>query len=121
MGIIVVEGRSYTLVLHGQELPSGISIEEAVRKFGLKEGDKLALWARIVGGLGFDPNAVDNLATKWSFINRDSKGLKKFLLKDFIITQLQEYINSGNRLYDIKHAGQYSGINSGITSRKYAK
>ncbi len=50
MGIISAEQRSYTLVLNGQELPPTITIEDAVHKFGLKEEDKLALWARVVGG-----------------------------------------------------------------------
>ena len=50
MGIISTEQRSYTLVLNDQELPTTITIEDAVHKFGLKENDKLALWARVVGG-----------------------------------------------------------------------
>ena len=50
MGIISAEQRSYTLVLSGRELPPTITIEDAVHKFGLKENDKLALWARVVGG-----------------------------------------------------------------------
>ena len=50
MGIISTEQRSYTLVLNDQELPTTITIEDAIHKFGLKENDKLALWARVVGG-----------------------------------------------------------------------
>jgi len=50
MGIISVEQRSYTLVLNGQELPTTITIKDAVDKFGLKENDKLALLAIVVGG-----------------------------------------------------------------------
>ena len=50
MGIISAEQRSYTLVIDGQELPANIMIEDAVHKFGLKEGDKLTLCARVVGG-----------------------------------------------------------------------
>ena len=50
MGIISTEQRSYTLVLNDQELPTTITIEDAVHKYGLKENDKLALWARVVGG-----------------------------------------------------------------------
>lgn len=50
MGIISAEQRSYTLVLNGQELPTTITVNDAVHKFGLKEDDKLALWARVVGG-----------------------------------------------------------------------
>lgn len=50
MGILSAEQRSYTLVLDGQELPSTITVEDAVHKFGLKEGAKLALWARVIGG-----------------------------------------------------------------------
>ncbi|MFX0018881.1 MAG: hypothetical protein ACFFAK_08915 [Promethearchaeota archaeon] len=53
MGIISVEQRSYTLVLHDKELPNSITIEEAVHKYGLKENDKLALWARVIGGYLF--------------------------------------------------------------------
>lgn len=51
MGIISAEQRSYTLVLEGQELPTTITVEDAIHKFGLKENDKLSLWARVVGGL----------------------------------------------------------------------
>jgi hypothetical protein len=50
MGLIS-EQRSYTLVHSGRELPPEITIEDAIHKFGLKENDKLALWARVVGGL----------------------------------------------------------------------
>ncbi len=53
MGIINVEQRSYTLVLEGTELPTNITIEDAVHKFGLKEDDKLSLWARVIGGSSF--------------------------------------------------------------------
>ena len=50
MGIISAEQRSYTLVLSGKELPPAITIQDAIHKFGLKENDKLSLWARVVGG-----------------------------------------------------------------------
>ncbi len=50
MGIISAEERAYTLVLNGKELPSTITIEDSVHKFVLKENDKLALWARVIGG-----------------------------------------------------------------------
>ncbi len=53
MGIISVEQRSYILVLHDKELPNAITIEEAIHKFGLKESDKLALWARVIGGYSY--------------------------------------------------------------------
>ena len=50
LGIMSAEQRSYTLVLNGRELPPIITIEDAIHKFGLKENDKLALWARVIGG-----------------------------------------------------------------------
>ncbi|MHA2006200.1 MAG: hypothetical protein ACXABO_01225 [Promethearchaeota archaeon] len=50
MGIISAEQRSYSLVLKEQELPSAITIEDAVHKFGLQENDKLILWAKVIGG-----------------------------------------------------------------------
>ena len=50
MGIISTEQRSYTLVLNNKELPSKITIEEAIHKFGLKENEKLILWTRVIGG-----------------------------------------------------------------------
>ncbi len=53
MGIISAEQRTYTLVLKGQELPTNITVKDAIHKFGLKEEDKLALWARVVGGTSF--------------------------------------------------------------------
>jgi len=51
LGIISTEQRTYTLVLGDKELPPTITVEDAVHKFGLKDNDKLALWARVVGGL----------------------------------------------------------------------
>jgi len=53
MGVISSEQRSYTLVLKEQELPNTITISDAIHKFGLKEDDKLALWARVIGGSSF--------------------------------------------------------------------
>ena len=50
MGVISSEQRSYTLVLKEQELPNTITVSDAIHKFGLKENDKLALWARVIGG-----------------------------------------------------------------------
>lgn len=50
MGIISAEQRSYSLVLKDQELPSNITVEDAVHKFGLQENDKLILWAKVIGG-----------------------------------------------------------------------
>lgn len=50
MGIISAEQRSYALVLHEQELPNSITIEQAIHKFGLRENDKLILWTRVIGG-----------------------------------------------------------------------
>ncbi len=50
MGIISAEQRSFTLVLNNKELPPDSTIQDAIHKFGLKENDKLALWARVVGG-----------------------------------------------------------------------
>lgn len=53
MGVISSEQRSYTLVLKEQELPNTITVSDAIHKFGLKENDKLALWARVIGGSFF--------------------------------------------------------------------
>lgn len=44
------EQRSYSLVFNDKELPNSISIKDAVQRFGLKEGDKLLLWTRVIGG-----------------------------------------------------------------------
>lgn len=51
MGIISTEQRTYTLVLGEKELPPEITIEDAIHKYGLKENDRMALWARVVGGI----------------------------------------------------------------------
>ena len=51
MGIISTEQRTYTLVLGEKELPPEITIEDAKHKYGLKNNDRLALWARVVGGI----------------------------------------------------------------------
>lgn len=53
MGIISAEQRSYTLVLKDQELPTSITIQDAIHKYGLKEDDKLSLWARVISGAFF--------------------------------------------------------------------
>ncbi|MFX1321003.1 MAG: hypothetical protein ACFFAQ_05085 [Promethearchaeota archaeon] len=50
MGIISSEQRSYTLVLNNRELPNKITIADAIHKYGLKENQKLILWARVIGG-----------------------------------------------------------------------
>ena len=49
MGLLQ-ENRSYTLVLDGKELNPQLTIEDCIHKMGLKENDKLTLWARVVGG-----------------------------------------------------------------------
>ncbi len=50
MGIISAEQRSYSLVLKDHELPSKITVADAIHKYGLKENDKLILWAKVIGG-----------------------------------------------------------------------
>ena len=50
MGIISSEQRSYSLVYNDKELPNKITIGDAVHKFGLRENEVLALWAKVVGG-----------------------------------------------------------------------
>jgi len=44
------EQRSYSLIYNEKELPNSITIKEAVHKFDLKEGAKLILWTRVIGG-----------------------------------------------------------------------
>jgi hypothetical protein len=51
MGIISTEQRSYTLVFNNQELPNKLTIAEIIHKYGLKEGQKLVLWTRVIGGI----------------------------------------------------------------------
>jgi hypothetical protein len=51
LGILDIEGRSFTLVLNDQELPTTITIDHAVHKYGLKENDKLTLWTKVLGGM----------------------------------------------------------------------
>jgi hypothetical protein len=50
MGFIDSEQRSYALVYNEKELPSSITIKDAMHKFGLKEEEKLMLWTKIIGG-----------------------------------------------------------------------
>ena len=50
IGIISSEQRSYSLVYNEKELPNKITIGDAVHKFGLREDEILALWAKVVGG-----------------------------------------------------------------------
>jgi hypothetical protein len=51
LGSISSEDRSFALVFQGKELPNSISIRDAVQSFGLKENDKLELWAKVIGGI----------------------------------------------------------------------
>ena len=44
------EQRSYSLIYNEKELPNSITIKDAIHKFDLKEGDKLILWTRVIGG-----------------------------------------------------------------------
>ncbi|UCD00936.1 MAG: hypothetical protein JSV23_08630 [Promethearchaeota archaeon] len=44
------EERSYSLIFNNKELPNSITIKDAIHKFDLKEGDKLILWTRVIGG-----------------------------------------------------------------------
>jgi hypothetical protein len=50
MGFISSEQRSYALVFNEKELPSSITVKDAVHKFGIKEFDRLILWTKVVGG-----------------------------------------------------------------------
>ncbi len=50
MNIITSEQRSFALIYQGKELPNSITIAEVVQNYGLKENDKLELWAKVIGG-----------------------------------------------------------------------
>ncbi|MFX0021187.1 MAG: hypothetical protein ACFE9S_02605 [Candidatus Hermodarchaeota archaeon] len=50
MNIITSEQRSFALIYKGKELPNSITIGQVVQDYGLKENDKLELWAKVVGG-----------------------------------------------------------------------
>ena len=50
MNIITSEQRSFALIYGGKELPTSITIGEVVQNYGLKENDKLELWAKVIGG-----------------------------------------------------------------------
>ncbi len=50
MNIITSEQRSFALIYRGKELPNSITIGEVVQNYGLKENDKLELWAKVIGG-----------------------------------------------------------------------
>jgi hypothetical protein len=50
MNIITSEQRSFALIYKGKELPNSITIGEVVQNYGLKENDKLELWAKVIGG-----------------------------------------------------------------------
>ncbi|MFX1503259.1 MAG: ubiquitin-like domain-containing protein [Promethearchaeota archaeon] len=50
MNIITSEQRSFALIYNGKELPNSITIGEVVQNYGLKENDKLELWAKVIGG-----------------------------------------------------------------------
>jgi len=78
------EYRAFALVLNGREVPSGISIDEIVRKFGLKEGDVLKLWPVVVGGAmknlnGVEHSAIDELTSKIGYLNLKDKNMRLFV------------------------------------------
>jgi hypothetical protein len=50
MNIITTEQRSFALIYKGKELPNTITIGEVIKSYGLKENDKLELWAKVIGG-----------------------------------------------------------------------
>ncbi|MFX0036871.1 MAG: hypothetical protein ACFE9I_14675 [Candidatus Hermodarchaeota archaeon] len=50
MNIISSEQRSFALIYKGKELPNSITIGDVVKDYGLKENDKLELWAKVIGG-----------------------------------------------------------------------
>ena len=50
MNVITSEQRSFALIYKGKELPNSITIGDVVKNYGLKENDKLELWAKVVGG-----------------------------------------------------------------------
>ncbi len=50
MNIITSEQRSFALIYRGKELPNSITVGEVVQNYGLKENDKLELWAKVIGG-----------------------------------------------------------------------
>lgn len=50
INVITSEQRSFALIYKGKELPNSITIGDVVQNYGLKEHDKLELWAKVVGG-----------------------------------------------------------------------
>jgi hypothetical protein len=50
MNVITSEQRSFALIYKGKELPNSMTIGEIVKNYGLKEYDKLELWAKVIGG-----------------------------------------------------------------------
>ena len=50
LNVITSEQRSFALIYKGKELPNSMTIGEIVRNYGLKEKDKLELWAKVIGG-----------------------------------------------------------------------
>jgi predicted regulator of Ras-like GTPase activity (Roadblock/LC7/MglB family)/DNA-binding MarR family transcriptional regulator len=69
MGLSTVEQRSYKLVLNGQELPTNITVKDAVNKFGLKRNAKLTLIRMTIGQqlmqeLRTEPLTISQLSEK---------------------------------------------------------
>ncbi|MFX0007550.1 MAG: hypothetical protein ACFFA7_16500 [Promethearchaeota archaeon] len=50
MNIITSEQRSFALIYKGKELPNTITIGDVIKNYGLKENEKLELWAKVIGG-----------------------------------------------------------------------
>ncbi|MFX1477761.1 MAG: hypothetical protein ACFFCI_06490 [Promethearchaeota archaeon] len=50
LNVVTSEQRSFALIYKGKELPNSMTMGEIVRNYGLKENDKLELWAKVIGG-----------------------------------------------------------------------
>ncbi|UCC18446.1 MAG: hypothetical protein JSV62_10045 [Promethearchaeota archaeon] len=50
MNIINSSQRSYALIYKGKELPNSVTVGDIVKDYGLKENDRLELWAKVIGG-----------------------------------------------------------------------
>jgi len=50
LNVITSEQRSFALIYKGKELPNSMTIGEIVQNYGLRENDKLELWAKVIGG-----------------------------------------------------------------------
>ncbi|MFX1470572.1 MAG: hypothetical protein ACFFB8_18150, partial [Promethearchaeota archaeon] len=108
LGSLTTDERTYGLVLRGKELPPWITIEDAIHEFGLKEGDKFSMWAKIKGAAGnlqeleVMQNDAEIENRRRIFLNFLDQNAKKYKTKTPFILAFEYNLESGFTMIEKK-------------------